>query len=69
MAHARMFFNSPDLRLDRAVSGTFALRPADQMLEDLRRDYGRMAGMIIGEPPDFEAVMESIADLEENLNH
>lgn len=69
VAHARMFFNSPDLGLDRAVSGTFALTPTTQMVEHLRRDYGRMAGMIIGESPDFEAVMDSIAHLEENLNH
>jgi hypothetical protein len=69
VAHARMFFNSPDLGLDRAIYGNFALTPTNQMLQDLRRDYVRMAGMIIGEPADFEAVMESIANLEEKLNH
>jgi hypothetical protein len=69
VAHARMFFDSPDLGLDRAVSGTFALTPTAQMLEDLRRDYSRMAGMIIGESPDFESVMDSIAHLEESLKH
>ena len=52
-AHARMFFNSPDLGLDRAAPGGFSLAPTDQMLADLRRDYVRMAGMIIGEPPGF----------------
>jgi hypothetical protein len=67
-AHARMFFNSPDLGLDRAAPGTFSVRPADAMLEDLRRDYTRMAGMIIGEPPRFEQVMASVASLEERLN-
>jgi len=69
VAHAKMFFNSPDLGLDGATRGTFALRPTDQMIEDLRRDYGRMAGMIIGEPPGFEEVMRSIAELQETLNH
>jgi hypothetical protein len=59
VAHARMFFNTPDLGLDRAVPGTFSLRPTDRMLEDLRRDYGRMVGMIIGDPPEFEEVMAS----------
>ena len=68
VAHARMFFSSPNLGLDRAAPGTFALTPTGAMLEDLRGDYIRMAGMIIGGPPDFEAVIKSIADLEEKLN-
>jgi hypothetical protein len=68
VAHARMFFNSPDLGLDRAAPGAFSLTPTDEMLEVLRRDYGRMVGMIIGEPPGFDEVMESIAALEKELN-
>jgi hypothetical protein len=69
VAHARMFFNSPDLGLDSATPGAFSLTPTAQMIEDLRRDYDRMAGMIIGVPPNFDAVMTSIADLEGRLNH
>ena len=38
------------------------------MIEDLRRDYGRMTGMIIGDPPAFDEVMQSIAALEKELN-
>jgi hypothetical protein len=38
VAHAWMFFNSPDLGLDRAVAGTFSIRATDKMLGDLRRD-------------------------------
>jgi len=68
VAHARMFFNSPDLGLDSAAPGTFSLTPNDEMREDLRRDYGRMAGMIIANPPGFEEVMASIAALENELN-
>jgi hypothetical protein len=67
-AHARMFFNNPDLGLDRAAAGTFSLTPTDGMVDELRRDYGRMAGMIIGDPPAFEEVMASIALLEKKLN-
>jgi hypothetical protein len=63
-----MFFNSPDLGLDRAAPGTFSLMPTEEMLGDLRRDYSRMSGMIIGNPPGFEEVMASIAALEEDLN-
>ena len=68
VAHARMFFNSPDLGLDRAAPGTFSLTPTDEMLEDLRRDYGRMTGMIIGDAPKFNEVMSSIGLIETQLN-
>jgi Nucleotidyl transferase AbiEii toxin, Type IV TA system len=68
VAHARMFFNSPDLGLNRAVAGTFSLNATDAMLDHLRRDYARMAGMIIGPSPPFNEVMNSVASLENELN-
>jgi hypothetical protein len=66
--HARMFFGSPDLRLDLAYRGTFTLTPTGSMLEDLAADYNRMGGMIIGQIPRFEDVMEFIRALEANIN-
>lgn len=68
VAHARMFFNSPDLDLESAAPGTLALSPVEGMAGELRRDYGRMAGMIIGAAPSFEDVLASIASLEAELN-
>jgi hypothetical protein len=38
------------------------------MIGELRRDYDRMTGMIIGDPPEFDNVMASIGVLEEALN-
>jgi Nucleotidyl transferase AbiEii toxin, Type IV TA system len=66
--HARMFFSSPDLGLDTAAPGTFVLGPTGDMLADLRRDYERMAGMIIGEVPMFDEVIESVRELETRVN-
>lgn len=66
--HARMFFNSPDLDLATAAPGSFLLRPADAMLEPLRRDYVAMRGMIFGDAPTFEAVIATITELETRLN-
>jgi len=37
------------------------------MIEDLRCDWGRMAGMIIGESSLFDEVMESTTALEKEL--
>jgi len=40
----------------------------DLGLEDLRRNYSRMAGMIIGSMPEFDEVIASIGALEEEVN-
>jgi hypothetical protein len=68
VAHARMFFNRPDFDLAIAVPGSFALAPHDAMIAQLRVDYRAMQGMIFGDPPDFEAVLDSISSLEASLN-
>ncbi|MBX4962674.1 nucleotidyl transferase AbiEii/AbiGii toxin family protein [Rhizobium binae] len=68
VAHARMFFNRPDFDLGSAVPGSFALAPHDEMVEQLRADYRAMQGMIFGDPPAFEAVIDNIASLEASLN-
>jgi hypothetical protein len=68
VAHARMFFNRPDFDLASAAPGSFALAPHDEMIEQLRVDYRAMTGMIFGEPPRFEAVLESVTSLEARLN-
>lgn len=68
VAHARMFFNSRDLDLVHAAPGSFSLMPADSMIDDLRRDYTAMTGMIFGEIPTFEAVLDSVKRLQHHLN-
>ncbi|TYL83147.1 nucleotidyl transferase AbiEii/AbiGii toxin family protein [Bradyrhizobium cytisi] len=68
VAHARMFFNRLDFDLASAAPGSFALAPHDEMIEQLRVDYRAMTGMIFGDPPRFEAVLESVTALEARLN-
>jgi hypothetical protein len=68
VAHARMFFNSPDLDLASARPGSFALTPSPDMRAALAQDYQAMGGMIFGQPPPFEAVMGSLSQLEARLN-
>jgi hypothetical protein len=60
--------NRPDFDLASAASGSFALAPHDAMIEQLRIDYRAMQGMIFGDPPNFEAVLDSISSLETRLN-
>ena len=66
--HARMFFARPDLDLATAAPGSFALAPVPAMRDRLERDYESMAGMIFGEVPDFDEIMDSVLDLERQLN-
>ncbi|MDB5580660.1 MAG: hypothetical protein JWR80_5836 [Bradyrhizobium sp.] len=68
VAHAQMFFNSPNLDLASARPGTFALAPTADMLRALEIDYRAMRGMIFGEAPPFEVVIESVVTLEARLN-
>ncbi len=66
--HARMFFNSSDLDLATAHPGTFALSPLLEMDTQLRRDYTAMAGMIFGDVPEWETIVETIRQFEEQVN-
>ena len=68
VAHARMFFNRPAFDLESAHPPTFTLTPEGDMYDELRRDYAAMSGMIFGDAPPFEAIIESVADLEQALN-
>ncbi|WP_066798604.1 nucleotidyl transferase AbiEii/AbiGii toxin family protein [Sphingomonas soli] len=68
VAHARMFFNRPAFDLASAVHPTFALMPEREMYDALKLDYAAMSGMIFGTAPGFEAVTESIAELERRVN-
>lgn len=68
VAHARMFFNRPDFDLASAMVPSFMLCPEGAMHDDVRRDYAAMSTMIFGAPPDFDAVIESVATLQSKLN-
>lgn len=68
VAHGRMFFNRPAFDLASAVPPTFALMPEGEMYDTLKLDYAAMSGMIFGTAPSFEAVSESISELERRVN-
>jgi hypothetical protein len=68
LRHARIFFHRGNTGLDIAKRGSFKLRPTEPMLDPLRKDYEAMAGMIFGQVPSFETVLESVAKAEELIN-
>jgi hypothetical protein len=63
-----LFFGSADLGLDIAVPGTFTLTPSAAMRDALERDYEAMAGMVFGEIPRLDAVLDSAGRLEQIVN-
>jgi hypothetical protein len=66
--HKELMFRAPDHRYDRALPGSFRLVPTADMGKKLAVDYEKMSAMIFGAPPEFEAVMVSIQELEKLLN-
>ena len=68
VSHARMFFYRNHTGLHEAKRGSFRLRPSDKMVGPLRTDYDAMSAMIFAEVPTFEAVLDSVARAEEQLN-
>jgi hypothetical protein len=63
-----LIFNSPDLNLATAVPGSFTLTPSRDMAAALRRDYTAVSGMIFGEAPHLNEILEGIADFEKQTN-
>lgn len=68
VAHARMFLNRAPFDLASAKPPTFSLSPEDGMYDDLKRDYAAMSMMIFGEPPAFDAIVETVGDVERTIN-
>ncbi|QNM83297.1 nucleotidyl transferase AbiEii/AbiGii toxin family protein [Sphingomonas sabuli] len=68
VAHAQMFFNRPAFDLGSARPPTFTLTPEGSMYDDLKRDYSSMADMIFGAAPAFDAIVETVADVERAIN-
>jgi hypothetical protein len=68
VAHKQIFYPAAWARYELARPGSLHLVPAAERRAALERDYGEMAVMIFGEPPAFEAIIETLADLETNVN-
>ena len=62
--HSRLFFGSTDLGLDTATHGSFTLNPPAAMRAALQADYGAMAGMVFGDVPSLDDVLETVRQIE-----
>ena len=68
VAFKARFYPSGWANYESAVRGTLKLVPDDQILKRLRADYEQMREMIFGDYPDFDIVVEKLADFEAGFN-
>jgi hypothetical protein len=62
------FYRSGWARYDLATPGTFRLLPNDVGEKPLRDDYRAMRPMFFSEPPSWNAILESLMKLENEIN-
>ncbi len=66
--HKETFYPSAWAHYELAQPGSIRLLPAKERLAALERDYRNMGVMIFGEPPPFETIMNSLGELETEIN-
>ena len=68
--HKKVFYNASYANYDACLTGQLRLIPEDAALAALRDDFQRMigAGMFIGEPPVFDAIVDRLRALETTIN-
>ena len=63
-----MLFKKAWEKLEEAEPGSVHLVPQKEIMPDLAKDYAAMSGMMFGEAPSFEWVIEELGKLEEAIN-
>jgi predicted nucleotidyltransferase component of viral defense system len=69
IAHKSLFFASKKASYETIYSSGLKLLPSEDGLRDIQIDYKEMGLMIFGENPPFEAVINSIKEIEIALNN
>ena len=66
--HKRVFFAQGWAKYELAKPGTLRLVPPAERVRELERDYAAMQQMMIGAAPTLEAILEGLAELEDEIN-
>ena len=67
-SHNQIAFRQAWKRLEQAVPGTIRLVPQPELREVIERDYEAMRDMFLGEPPEFEWIMDRLRETEAIVN-
>jgi hypothetical protein len=62
------FYPSKAAKYELAKPGTLKLVPPDGLIKELADDYKKMREMIFGESPAFENIIETLKNLESEIN-
>jgi len=62
------FYPSGWSQYETAVPGSLKLMPSEHVLKALRSDYASMRNMIFGQYPAFERVLDTLRNLENEIN-
>ena len=62
------FYRCTWARYDLAKRGTMQLMPPKHNIQKLREDYEHMQNMIFGDKADFDVILNTISDLENEIN-
>ena len=68
--HKKVFYNASYANYDACLAGQLRLIPQGGALAALRDDFQRMigAGMFLGEPPAFDAIIDRLRALDATIN-
>ena len=66
--HKLMLFKKAWEKLEEAKPGRLRIVPQAEILPDLKKDYAAMSGMMFGEAPTFEWIMDELGKLEDAVN-
>ena len=68
--HKKVFFSAGYANYDMCLDSQLKLLPGDDSIQALQMDYEKMidAGMIYQVPPEFYNIVESIRQIEKDIN-
>ncbi len=66
--HTLIFFRRAWMKLDEAQPGSLHLLPQEELATLLATDYTAMQGMILGNSPPFDDLLDAIGKFEARLN-
>lgn len=66
--HKSKYFKSAWANYETAVPPTLSIYPNDLLKQKLQEDYRQMRGMLFGNPPSFDEILEAIEKFQNELN-
>lgn len=66
--HNLLAFRQAWKKFEEAVPGSLRIVPQAELRREIEKDYAAMQGMILGDTPPFDWIMERLAAIEAEVN-